>query len=144
MARLVHAHRPASVALARAPVLVPLLVAVVFAAAEHLRDPRELLRRAVGAADRAEPLRAEGVHLHDIVLQYLRKRLTAAEMRAEQTKVRDEAGSSKVYLICLPLRAPKVVDGMVAASEVRMAATGSGLQDTGSTAKAFAGEEVDW
>ena len=32
---------------------------------------------------------SEGVHLHDIVLQYLRKRLTAAEMRAEQTKVRD-------------------------------------------------------
>ena len=31
---------------------------------------------------------SEGVHLHDIILQYLRKRLTAAEMRAEQTKVR--------------------------------------------------------
>ena len=30
---------------------------------------------------------SEGVHLHDIVLQYLRKRLTAAEMRTEQTKV---------------------------------------------------------
>ena len=34
---------------------------------------------------------SEGVHLHDIVLQYLRKRLTAAEMRTEQTKVRDES-----------------------------------------------------
>ena len=38
----------------------------------------------------------------------------------------------------------QVVDGMVAASEPRMATTGRGLQDTGSTAKAFAGEEVDW
>ena len=34
---------------------------------------------------------SEGVHLHDIILQYLRKRLTAAEMRAEQTKVRGRA-----------------------------------------------------
>ena len=31
-----------------------------------------------------------------------------------------------------------------AASEARMGAMGKGLQDTGSTAKAFAGEEVDW
>ena len=31
---------------------------------------------------------SDGVHLHDIVLQYLRKRLSAAEMRAKQTKVR--------------------------------------------------------
>ena len=38
----------------------------------------------------------------------------------------------------------KVVVGMVAASRAREAATGKGLQDTGSTAKAFAGEEVDW
>ena len=38
----------------------------------------------------------------------------------------------------------QVVDGMVATSEARKAATGRGLQDTGSTAKAFAGEEVDW
>ena len=36
----------------------------------------------------------------------------------------------------------KVVEGMVAASGVRMRATGRGLQDTGSTAKAFDGEEV--
>ena len=34
---------------------------------------------------------SEGIHLHDIVLQYLRKRLTSEEMRMEQTKVRDEA-----------------------------------------------------
>ena len=34
---------------------------------------------------------SEGVHLHDIVLQYLRKRLTAAEMRVVQTKVRGRA-----------------------------------------------------
>ena len=38
----------------------------------------------------------------------------------------------------------KVVEGMIAASEARMAATGRGLQDTGATTKAFAGEEVDW
>ena len=66
---------------------------------------------------------AEGIHLHDIVLQYLRKRLSAEEMRAEQTKV---------------------VEGMLAASKARMTATGMGLQDTGSTAKAWDGEEVDW
>ena len=30
---------------------------------------------------------SEGVHLHDIVLQYLRKRLSAEEMRAKQQKV---------------------------------------------------------
>ena len=56
----------------------------------------------------------EGIHLHDIVLQYLRKRLTEEEMRTEQRKV---------------------VDGMLAASEARKKATGRGLQDTGSTAK---------
>ena len=66
---------------------------------------------------------SEGIYLHDIVLQYLRKRLSAEEMRVEQRKV---------------------VEGMVAASKARMAATGRGLQDTGSTPKAFAGEEVDW
>ena len=64
---------------------------------------------------------SEGIHLHDIVLQYLRKRLSAEEMRAEQTKV---------------------VEGMIAASEARVAATGRGLQGTGSTARAFEGEEV--
>ena len=64
---------------------------------------------------------SEGIHLHDIVLQYLRKRLSAEEMRAEQAKV---------------------VEGMVVASRVRMRATGRGLQDTGSTAKAFDGEGV--
>ena len=41
---------------------------------------------------------SEGIHLHDIVLQYLRKRLSAEEMRAEQTKV---------------------VEGMIAASDTR-------------------------
>eukprot|EP00935_MAST-01C_sp_MAST-1C-sp1_P002370 g2370.t1 len=66
---------------------------------------------------------SEGIHLHDIVLQYLRKRLSAEEMRAVQGKV---------------------VEGMMAASEARVAATGRGLQDTGSTSRAFAGEEVDW
>eukprot|EP00935_MAST-01C_sp_MAST-1C-sp1_P000566 g566.t1 len=65
---------------------------------------------------------SEGIHLHDILLHYLRKRLSAEEMRAEQTKV---------------------VEGMVAASRTREKETGRGLQDTGTTAKAFDGEEVD-
>ena len=39
---------------------------------------------------------SEGVHLHDIILHYLRKRLTANEMRAEQTKVRGRARSRRV------------------------------------------------
>ena len=66
---------------------------------------------------------SEGIHLHDIVLHYLRKRLSAEEMRAEQRKV---------------------VDGMMTVSKQRLEATGRGLQDTGSTEKAFDGEEVDW
>ena len=67
---------------------------------------------------------SEGIHLHDIVLQYLRKRLTAEEMRALHVRV---------------------VDGMVAASVERAAATGAqGFEDVGATAKAFDGEEVDW
>ena len=49
---------------------------------------------------------SEGIHLHDIVLQYLRKRLSAEEMRAEQKKV---------------------MDGMVSVSQTRKAATGRGL-----------------
>jgi len=64
---------------------------------------------------------SEGVHLHDIVLQYLRKGLSVEEMRAAQCKV---------------------ASGMVAASQARVAATGRGLQSTGSTARAFDGEEV--
>ena len=66
---------------------------------------------------------SEGVHLHDIVLHYLRKQLSAEEMRAEQRKV---------------------VEGMVEASTKRMNATGWGIEDTGRTAKAWDGEEVDW
>ena len=58
---------------------------------------------------------SEGVHLHDIVLQYLRKRLPEEDMRTEQRKV---------------------VKGMLAASKQRIEATGRGLQDTGSTEKA--------
>eukprot|EP00935_MAST-01C_sp_MAST-1C-sp1_P002181 g2181.t1 len=58
---------------------------------------------------------SEGVHLHDIVLTFLRKRLSAAEMRAEQRKV---------------------VEGMVAASSERVKMTGRGLFDTGTTDKA--------
>jgi hypothetical protein len=66
---------------------------------------------------------AKGVHMHDIVLTYLRGTRSALELRALQKRV---------------------VDGMVAASKERMATTGRGFQDTGSTAKAFDGEEVDW
>ena len=66
---------------------------------------------------------SEGIHLHDIVLQYLRKRLSADEMRVEQAKV---------------------VEEMVAVSKERLVSTGSGYEDTGSTAKPFEGEEVDW
>jgi hypothetical protein len=38
----------------------------------------------------------------------------------------------------------RVVEGLVAASVERTSATGRGFQDTGSTAKAFDGEELDW
>jgi hypothetical protein len=46
----------------------------------------------------------------------------------------------------LDLRAlqKRVVEGLVAASMERTAATGRGFQDTGSTPKAFEGEEADW
>eukprot|EP00935_MAST-01C_sp_MAST-1C-sp1_P002835 g2835.t1 len=66
---------------------------------------------------------SEGIHLHDVVLQHLRKRLSEEEMRAEHRKV---------------------VEGMIAASAARKKATGQGLQDSGPTAKAWDGEEVDW
>jgi hypothetical protein len=66
---------------------------------------------------------AKGVHVHDIVLTYLRGTHSALELRALQKRV---------------------VDGLVAASTERTAATGRGFQDTGSTVKAFDGEEVDW
>ena len=66
---------------------------------------------------------SEGIHLHDIVLHYLRKRLSADEMRKLHTQV---------------------VDGMVMASRERMASIGACFEDTGSTAKPFEGEEVDW
>ena len=55
---------------------------------------------------------SEGIHLHDIVLTSLRKRLSAEELRAEHKKV---------------------IEGIVAASQARMSATGQGMQDTGST-----------
>eukprot|EP00935_MAST-01C_sp_MAST-1C-sp1_P001429 g1429.t1 len=65
----------------------------------------------------------EGVHLHDIVLQYLRKRLPANQLRAEHQKV---------------------VEGMVAAAAERMKTTGAGLQEMGMTHTPCAGEEIDW
>ena len=66
---------------------------------------------------------SEGVHLHDIILQYVRKSFSPKEMRGAQRQV---------------------VRGMVTASRARMVETSRGFQDTGSTAKAFPGEEVDW
>jgi hypothetical protein len=66
---------------------------------------------------------AKGVHVHDIVLTYLRGARSALELRTLQKRV---------------------VEGLVAASTERTAATGRGYQDTGNTAKAFEGEEVDW
>ena len=65
----------------------------------------------------------EGSHVHDIIKEFLRKRLSAQELRELHRKV---------------------FDGMVAASQARLAATGTGLQDTGSTARPHDGEEVDW
>ena len=62
---------------------------------------------------------SEGIHIHDIILQYLRKRLSEEEMRAEQTKV---------------------MEGIVGASRVRVATSGRGLQDTGSTARPLGGK----
>jgi hypothetical protein len=59
----------------------------------------------------------KGVHLHDIVLTYLRNTHSSSELRALQKRV---------------------VEELVRASTVRP------FEDTGSTAKAFAGEEVDW
>ena len=55
---------------------------------------------------------SEGIHLHDIVLTSLRKRLSAEELRAEHKKV---------------------IEGIVAASQARISATSQGMQDTGST-----------
>eukprot|EP00935_MAST-01C_sp_MAST-1C-sp1_P000015 g15.t1 len=66
---------------------------------------------------------SEGVHLHDIVLQYLRKRLSEEEIR-------------KLHVA--------VVDGMVSASQERIAAVGRGFESTGSTPKPFDGEEIDF
>jgi hypothetical protein len=59
----------------------------------------------------------KGVHLHDIVLTYLRNTHSPSELRALQKRV---------------------VEELVGASTVRP------FEDTGSTAKAFAGEELDW
>jgi hypothetical protein len=59
----------------------------------------------------------KGVHLHDIVLTYLRNTHSPSELQALQIRV---------------------VDELVRVSTARM------FQDTGSTSKAFAGEEVDW
>ena len=66
---------------------------------------------------------SSGFHLHDIVLTYLRKRLSPEEMRVEHTRV---------------------IDGLVLESKERMVANGTGFEVTGSTARAVDGEEVDW
>jgi hypothetical protein len=60
---------------------------------------------------------SKGVHLHDIVLTYLRNTHSPSDLRALQKQV---------------------VEELVRASTVRP------FEDTGSTVKAFAGEEVDW
>jgi hypothetical protein len=59
----------------------------------------------------------KGVHLHDIVLTYLRNTHSSSELRALQKRV---------------------VEELVRASTARP------FEDTGSTAKAYAGEEIDW
>jgi hypothetical protein len=59
----------------------------------------------------------KGVHVHDIVLTYLRNTHSPLELRALQKRV---------------------VEELVKVSTVRA------FEDTGSTSKAFAGEEVDW
>jgi hypothetical protein len=59
----------------------------------------------------------KGVHVHDIVLTYLRNTHSPSELRALQRRVVEEL--------------------------VRMS-TARAFEDTGSTSKAFAGEEVDW
>jgi hypothetical protein len=59
----------------------------------------------------------KGVHVHDIVLTYLRNTHSPSELRALQTRV---------------------VEELVRVSTARA------FEDTGSTSKAFAGEEVDW
>jgi hypothetical protein len=59
----------------------------------------------------------KGVHVHDIVLTYLRNTHSPSELRALQTRV---------------------VEELVRVSTARA------FDDTGSTSKAFAGEEVDW
>ena len=64
---------------------------------------------------------SEGVHLHDIVLHYLRQRLSAEEAR-------------KLHM--------SIVDGMVAAATERQKSTGRGLQDTGVSQHPHEGEEV--
>jgi hypothetical protein len=59
----------------------------------------------------------KGVHVHDIVLTYLRNTHSPSELRALQKRV---------------------VEELVRVSTARP------FEDTGSTSKAFAGEEVDW
>jgi hypothetical protein len=59
----------------------------------------------------------KGVHVHDIVLTYLRNTHSPSELRALQKQIVEEF--------------------------VRMS-TARAFEDTGSTSKAFAGEEVDW
>ena len=66
---------------------------------------------------------SEGIHLHDIVLQFLRKRLSVEEMRAEHRNA---------------------FAGMMAASRSRVAESGQPMEDTGSTERATDGEEIDW
>ena len=61
---------------------------------------------------------SEGVHLHDIVLQYVRKRLSTEGMRELHERV---------------------VSGMIAAAAQRQKATNRCLEDTGKSNKPFTG-----
>ena len=62
---------------------------------------------------------SDGIHLHDIVLQYLRRKLSAEEMRGLHMRV---------------------IEGMIAASKKRVAVSGAGFENVGYTAKHFDGE----
>eukprot|EP00935_MAST-01C_sp_MAST-1C-sp1_P001841 g1841.t1 len=65
----------------------------------------------------------DGIHLHDILLSYLRKRLSTEELRAKHLQV---------------------VDGMIAVAADRLHTTGRGLLNTGTSNSPHDGEEVDW
>ena len=76
---------------------------------------------------------SEGVHLHDVVLQYLRKRLSTTQMRAEHKKVNKYMPQIPVITMANSCVGLQVVDGMVAAAAERVKETGRGLFETGTS-----------